>query len=1570
MSEINRYNHDILVQTLFDLDRAAYYFTNSTYSTFKSSYLNSCGDSYVNRMSSKLDRLYQKIDNAYNKIKGWYGCYYNDLDFLEQSLINGQGKCYESPINASVNALPSLDNIKNQNNKIFNSIITSTINKRLANIKSKPSSSKPTSPITSLLNEASKLFGNFKEQASATATTTTANLKSLLSELDTLTTSLKNKMNCEVTKTATSIVKELDNTKDKVISWWNNEAMPSLKNGATTVCNYSKELIKAKEEADKKIKATLANVGASITEGVGLFGEHLMDFFATVVTNAAIEDVNSQNAYLESIGIEPAINSKEFEQEITKQTSAFVGKTFVKDFYDVNVYETKIKDTNGNLVAGNGNWISNNSLWFDQVRGIGNGLGEMAGTVATGALTGGSTLGLAVIAGVSGFGQGTENAINNGGTFYEANLAGSATGLLNGIQYYIGAQINNVKVINTEGLKSQLLNSAVHVTLDSIDSALESFVNPAINQIYAKGYYDQDGNYIEYLNDETFFERYTNSFNENGGWAGVATNALVGAIGSSLGETFDIARFFKNKNESINVDKSFSQVLFEKKLKNEIPSERIIDPTHGYQLNISDYNDFYKVRLENGYFTREQLDNMLKNINSYGYLDEQTGNYLKNLVDNQDYDIYFKSIHDTDLDSIMEKGIYCNGTVTSLGGGLPTSINDIDLGNTVTEISGMYDLITRLKKANGLSQGNNPINGALILKVPKGTSLEDMIKSGDGYFAIKPELIDSFIGVKPNGIVEKIQTSNQVRNKYFFALDNSQNELKNTVQNSSFIGSPYRNTIDINSFLEQNIDEQISIINSNGFYKIKKLFETEGLDPKVKEALNNKILTNQDILMLENSMTPAMQKYLYKYISQSGINLSELTDDNLIRLISNASNNEEIKPIIQEIKRRFEAGNNFFSGKSITANVFGSEKVDYYSAINILYKNDQELLLSIRDKAKSIISSHLPKDLNDLNFKDWPQRFSLALMFKKEKIDEQTLKKMYENIKLNNNWINEFNMQLLDHDVIQELGIDFVFDIGKHQDLGFEILSLRNSNKRLYDAFLTCKNEIDYDNSLNISSKETLAILDFLFNNQEALKDFDFNNMKKTSFIEFCLRNQDKFSRSSTEIPIDLSPNYLEDYFQSLDTKFKASYQSAKKYQSIFGLNELKENYLSKYFSLTSDDANYLLNKYFSHIEEVSLSANTENQAYISFLKTLDKVVNSNDADFIKECYDNQSFRLTAEEILNLDDKLRLLYADTYTESLSLTSKIIQDKLIGDFQNITYDNYNAKMIDLTNEDFNFLVHSNSTGFVKNKESLLNDSFVDDWNQLVASKTHGLSTSYISSKNLGSCQVLENGVLYGFDNIKANDIYLMGPYDINSNIANYGFSANRKQIFISANEMSKNTTRVYNEFVLDRTKVKPDCVIIYDSSSQEQINDAIKAASQWGIPIVKIDKEKLISNQINSANKDFQKFLATADLSSLETSLDSIEEAASGLKLNAITSSKDPTATIDNSNLAKYFNKEEIENLLTEKIQTITDQATLDKIKMIFNNINERYKIANDYGTNGIAKTKSYIDYDKLLQNLK
>ena len=199
-----------------------------------------------------------------------------------------------------------------------------------------------------------------------------------------------------------------------------------------------------------------------------------------------------------------------------------------------------------------------------------------------------------------------------------------------------------------------------------------------------------------------------------------------------------------------------------------ISNRQEMDSKHGFQLSKKDLSDYLR-----NFLSKEQSEMMLKNINSSGYLSDEIGKSLRELFLNDNYDFYIKSIHDTQIESIFSAGVRCYGTTSLIGTSNPSSIEEVDLSNTIEKITEFPVLISRIKGNNGYSQGGICINGTLILQIEKGSSKEEILYFNEDTqtYNIKPSYIIGFLPVDeqknvkdwicPNNAEKKVSPSNR-----------------------------------------------------------------------------------------------------------------------------------------------------------------------------------------------------------------------------------------------------------------------------------------------------------------------------------------------------------------------------------------------------------------------------------------------------------------------------------------------------------------------------------------------------------------------------------------------------------------------------------------------------------------------------------------------------------------------------------------------------------------------------------------------------------------------------------------
>ena len=327
----------------------------------------------------------------------------------------------------------------------------------------------------------------------------------------------------------------------------------------------------------KKVGASIANVAIGLIQGLSGFVEAIVDTVAIIGTAVA-----SIFTGLWDLGqwIHGKITGNEDWNSVTKAmwggVMDYVATTHVKDSFK-NFYEN-------NAI---GKWLDSNAFdWFKStgaVYQVADGIGYIGGiillTLATfgvggavagagGAAATASTAAIsvsagqtAVVAATAGFGRGAETAWSQGATLGEGLTYATLTAGWEGLQFYVGSKIGAPggygdkiasKVLSqsaTAGTRA-IVTSGTRITLDALDGGVEGFVQPLLQTVYADGYYDENGNYIEFTESDGLFTRASALFDDMGGWSNVAIQTAIGGAGSAIGEVGDLRKFIKTTQPS------------------------------------------------------------------------------------------------------------------------------------------------------------------------------------------------------------------------------------------------------------------------------------------------------------------------------------------------------------------------------------------------------------------------------------------------------------------------------------------------------------------------------------------------------------------------------------------------------------------------------------------------------------------------------------------------------------------------------------------------------------------------------------------------------------------------------------------------------------------------------------------------------------------------------------------------------------------------------------------------------------------------------------------------------------
>lgn len=307
-------------------------------------------------------------------------------------------------------------------------------------------------------------------------------------------------------------------------------------------------------------------------------------------------------------------------------------------------------------------------------------------------------------------------------------------------------------------------------------------------------------------------------------------------------------------------------------------------------------------------------------------------------------------------------------------------------------------------------------------------------------------------------------------------------------------------------------------------------------------------------------------------------------------------------------------------------------------------------------------------------------------------------------------------------------------------------------------------------------------------------------------------------------------------------------------FNQLSELDRMKLALLQKYYNMDLEEASNIVNKFSSDID--SISVNDDYQAnIIEQIKAIKNIFESNDINILSQIGDlNILVQTDLSSSTYLVEETKEMFEQLYKENLYMPK---EDDKVG---NTTYKGRNIEVFD-ANTDFSIIVK---------RVGATNENSQDIWNRMTKDGEYGRKdlryytcTSYMTDENLlnqdneievtfGFAQGTNN---YSFDAIYPHDAHT--PFYGGDDIYN---DLNGSYMIPSTLEM--NTDNRYNEVVINTlgigengqmTKMQPDYIVYVKGQSDMDLdgleNDPVwekskKAASEFGIPLVVIDREKV------------------------------------------------------------------------------------------------------------------------------
>ena len=720
-------------------------------------------------------------------------------------------------------------------------------------------------------------------------------------------------------------------------------------------------------------------------------------------------------------------------------------------------------------------------------------------------------------------------------------------------------------------------------------------------------------------------------------------------------------------------------------------------------------------------------------------------------------------------------------------------------------------------------------------------------------------------------------------------------------------------------------------------------------DEKKRNRIIEKIIHEQDIVSFYanthyNKSLNIMQEYdegLYyskikSFIMENSEMLEYFSVKNLYNILTSVFEDEDKKKVNSYLRNRLEKENFFVEPIDLevmmknyyTGSLYGRVEESIRTSINESLINELRILKGTKfEKIAKSISQYT----DAANF----LKYYRDGIFTDDKI--AVLEKMIDK---NSNALDNVNFGLF-KDEIFALGDDFVEYLAKFPTLSYQLVFL---SEHVPNLIIILLNKVKtYDNI-----KENIDEIEILIT-YATRKAFELENVPINSndFIECAYRNSNDFQL--------INVLYGENYEERLNEELIRRYKNAK------DKDEKLNVYLNKVYSISLDKANKFLVEYGSDLENLNLSEDV-----LAFFEELKNAIQLEDEELIDHLFKTSTKKYMPSQIVQIKKDIEKECAKDFSKEFDSTGKRL-DEQVDDITEIVFNGKKIKQIHLHGR-FNMLIHSSDSGFIRDGRKI--ENYKDDWNSNKDKKNHIISTTYVNQDFMGLAPVGKNGVRYGFVHLDQSQIKLMGVTDLNTYSSNFAYDAASKQ-YMSSKTLIYNTRRVYSEFGIEREETRPDYIIICDDDSEEVIQNSYKAASQFDIPIVYIDKQEIEQSQINNLKSLIEEFKQTQDTSVLKRLINTYETNMSGWLLNrkdTIEDDNSHTSRIDNSRFLDDFKN--IQGQIIEIVNTFlsketNEQEVVEIIEILLEEI-ELYEGCEE--TTPISKTKISFDANALLRN--
>lgn len=700
---------------------------------------------------------------------------------------------------------------------------------------------------------------------------------------------------------------------------------------------------------------------------------------------------------------------------------------------------------------------------------------------------------------------------------------------------------------------------------------------------------------------------------------------------------------------------------------------------------------------------------------------------------------------------------------------------------------------------------------------------------------------------------------------------------------------------------------------------------------EISEELIEYVKKNQYALTYEfvkkfEIMAPQNPKLGEKSIKQLAVENPEimevLTDDNLVLLHCGAGKDESEK-ILSELEKRSRNGKSIFYGPRVENQFMVTYEFNTTTFVH-LFRNYPNM----KDR---IVSQEYPAMENNPRLSALAQRcktlIAVETLYMSQAnglIDDRALDFLEGLYEENPNILDNISMHMLNPEIL-DMNEAFLKRVSRYKDQASELVAIYKTNPEVFKAF--SKKIDEWESTLSVR-EATLYEKDVLryataygaYMNDAKEEDFD-------DILNFCIRKaQFEFGEK-----VVYTPNFEDFFAQKCDELFEKKSFSA----SLTASNKVNA-YAMKYLGVSYDEAQKMASRKFAQIN-IDEIEDGEVKNYIQKIKELVSLdlENPDDLKRLEELYKSNPKAFKPVMSIKSEEMANQMLLKSFNEGFRETGEKIASS-----ENVEMLDYNGTPVRMVkmNGKFSMIIRSTDTGFKVDRE-LPNDS-VKQYEEANPDSRVGIkSCSYITEDFPGVAPLGENGVYMIYTDVDNSNIGEIANGDLDSNVINYGVTSKSSKSFYK-NELVDNSRQIYSEATIIGEK-KPDAIALFNDATPRQRELAIKTASEYGVDIVLLDKDELVTEQTSRLKGYIEEFSKTGDLNVLKTLISKYETNVAGWLLNRDTDIPDESlfTGIDNSRFEGTY--AEVEGRI---YKAIADYCNGEKASGSKDNIERIYEI--------------------------